>query len=155
MQLLEASGLSDIAVQGWAALPLPENFDDQHRRWRDSLVRLAAETQSIENFTHGVAAKLINGYLKHLFVCGMGDQLNLWPDEQRSKMANIHPPIDRLLLTALANENVGGLGTFWRNKARQGWSKFSSDEYEEVLENIRRCTAGELWRIEQHWVGFR
>lgn len=97
-------------------------------------------------FTHGVAAKLINIYLKSRFVCG-----GFHADE---RVQNLHPPIDRVLLDALARQNVGGNKKEWRQAANTGWSNFGSDDYERVIALIRLSMPGEaLWRVEEHWKG--
>ena len=98
-------------------------------------------------FTHGIAAKLINGYLKDRFVCGG------YHEHERVKC--LHPPIDALLLGALAEENVGGHAQQWREFRDQRWSKFDSAMYQAVINLIRESLpAGEpLWKIEQYWRG--
>jgi hypothetical protein len=117
-------------------LPLPQNIDDEHRRWRYAVIA-AARTQEI-TFTHGVAAKLINIYLKAGFVCG-GHHLN---DSVRA----LHPPIDRALLKELALRNFGGVRRFWNESMNIGWSKFDSDQYENVISKIRVVMGGSaLW----------
>jgi hypothetical protein len=44
-------------------------------------------------FTHGIAAKLVNVYLKSVFVCG--------GRHDHPRVRALHPPIDSLLLDAL------------------------------------------------------
>ncbi len=44
-------------------LPRRASFDNEHRGWREWAVA-GAKAQRISGFTHGVAAKLINTYLK-------------------------------------------------------------------------------------------
>jgi hypothetical protein len=53
------------------------------------------------NITHGVAVKLINIYLKSLLVCGGYDS--------HEKVKALHPSIDSILLTELAERDIGGL----------------------------------------------
>lgn len=86
-RILEAVGMNRL-IDSPDRLPSPHNIDDEHRRWRGAVIA-AARTRDIV-FTHGVAAKLINIYLKAGFVCG-GHHLN---DCVRA----LHPPIDRELL---------------------------------------------------------
>lgn len=98
------------------------------------------------SFTHGVAAKLINIYLKSRFVCG--------GFHTHECVQNLHPPIDRVLLETLAKRNVAGKGKDWREAAVTGWSNFGSDDYERVVQLIRLSMAGEaLWKVEEHWQG--
>ena len=63
-------------------------MDEEHRRWR-AVVKKAAKFEGL-NFTHGVAAKLINVYLKSRFVCG--------GHHAHKRVHNLHPPIDAILL---------------------------------------------------------
>jgi hypothetical protein len=52
-----------------------------------------------------VAAKLINVYLKAVFVCG-GQHSN-------KRVKSLHPPIDSQLLDELYNQNIGDLKREW------------------------------------------
>jgi hypothetical protein len=93
-----------------------------------------------------VAVKLINIYLKCRFVCGgrHGDEL----------VRNLHPPIDGGLLRTLAERNIGGCAKEWRKARQTGWSKFSSQDYEQVIAFIRQSLKGKtLWKIEEYWAG--
>ena len=61
--LLEAAGFTaDFASPD--CLPEPAKIDIEHRRWRASM------TNRSTKLTDGIAAKLINVYLKARFVCG-------------------------------------------------------------------------------------
>jgi hypothetical protein len=96
--------------------------------------------------THGVAAKLINVYLKSRFVCG--------GFADNPKVQALHPPIDRLLLEELAREDFGGKRKFWAQVNQCGWSKFDSTTYENVIQEIRNSlNAGPMWEIERFWKG--
>jgi hypothetical protein len=66
-RILEAAGLNNL-VDDVQKLPSPEQIDTSHRKWRNT-VMAAAKAEGLL-FTHGVAAKLINVYLKACFVCG-------------------------------------------------------------------------------------
>jgi hypothetical protein len=97
-------------------------------------------------FTHGVAAKLVNVYVKSRFVCG-----GHYAD---ARVASLHPPIDSVLLSGLAEANVGGHRQEWNQAAKTRWSKFGSDDYEQVIALIRKSLKGApLWKIEEHWRG--
>lgn len=152
--LIEESGLC-VLSNGWNTLPQATDFDSWHRINREKLVTAALKI--IDNgrnhvFSHGVAAKLINCYLKALFIAGIGDTLS---PENRQKCDAIYPPIDRLLLGSLAIKNVGGFGTQWKGYEKKGWSNFSCDDYEAVIDLVKKTTNGELWKIEYYWRGFR
>ena len=142
-QILEGAGFS--AQFTLTNLPLSTELDQRHAEWRQTVIELAAGMGL--PFTHGIAAKLINGYLKDRFVCGG------YHEHERVKC--LHPPIDALLLGALAEENVGGHAQQWREFRDQRWSKFDSAMYQAVINLIRESLpAGEpLWKIEQYWRG--
>lgn len=55
---------------------------------------------------HGVAAKFINMYLKLALFC--------WGYDSHVKVANLHLPIDAVLLKALRRSNIGGLKSRWK-----------------------------------------
>lgn len=122
-----------------------EEVDKYHKKWRVEVIKHAGK-QGL-NFTHGIAAKLINCYLKTRFVCGGAN-------EKDTKY--LHPPIDALLLDQLKKNNVGNLRQSWKKFADARWSKFSSEKYEEVIESIQLVMKDEpLWKIEKYWIGFQ
>lgn len=125
-------------------LPSPKEFDLKHQEWRRSLVEKAIKTDLI-GFTHGIAAKLINIYLKSAFICVYDQNLPI--------IKAIHPPIDRLLLNELARNNIGNFGTRWACFRNIGWSNFTSNDYEEVIHYIKQVTNDSLWTIEKYWPG--
>ncbi|MBM6583253.1 hypothetical protein ILT44_23915 [Microvirga sp. BT689] len=156
VKLIEKSGLSEVA-SGWHMLPDAEHFDSYHRQMRERLVDLAPAVVGsgpCREFTQGVAAKLINCYLKPLYVVGPSDPQAM-PDAQRRKVNAIHPPIDRLLLNSLIAGHSGSHRAVWRRANAVGWSAFSSTDYEAVIAAVRETTLGELWKIERHWSGYQ
>lgn len=115
---------------------LPEGeveFDEEHRIWREEIISFSSEFAEIK-FTHGVAAKLINVYLKSIIICGGFHKHN------NSKF--IHPPIDSILLKALATKDFNGNATFWRRAQNNRWSKFDSNFYQSVVDEIRNGLNG-------------
>ena len=141
--ILGAIGFSSNLVHP-RQLPTPNQLDKKHRMWRKRAIR-AAFGNGLK-FSHGIAAKLINSYLKVRFVCA--------GHHTHKNVSNLHPPIDALLLKALADANIGGFGLDWRRFYNTAWSKFSSEEYEAVINLIRRAIPGRpLWVIEQYWQG--
>ena len=125
-------------------LPEPRAVDEEHRRWRADVIAAARSRELL--FTHGVAAKLVNIYLKSRFVCG--------GRHAHERVQNLHPPIDSVLLATLAELNVGGNAKEWKRAAKTRWSKFTSDDYEQVIQLIRQSLNGApLWKIEVHWRG--
>lgn len=127
-----------------AQLPKPQDVDAKHRQWRYNACRFAGENGL--HLTHGVAAKLINMYVKSRFVCG-GHQ---WHEN----VAAMHPPIDKLLLDELARTDFGKAGKDWRRISRNGWSNLTSQSYEDVIQ-LMRVNIGEkpFWMIEEFWKG--
>lgn len=132
-----AFSLSDLAAAG--------DVDDRHAQWRRAVVKNAGKYGL--DFTHGVAAKLINIYLKVRFVCG-GHHAD-------KRVRNLHPPIDALLLQELAKQDFGGEGKQWRKFHLTRWSKFDSPTYQSVITLIRQTLPADtpLWKIEEHWEG--
>jgi hypothetical protein len=125
-------------------LPQPEDLDHTHLEWRSLLIGQAHRLDI--DFSHGVAAKLLNTYFKVRFVCG-GENRN-------ERVACLHPPIDRLLLDGLARADLGGFRRQWQQFKDWGWSSYTSDQYQEVIEQIRLAIPGRpLWEIEEHWRG--
>jgi hypothetical protein len=96
-RILEAAGMNRL-LESLDRLPPPQNVDAEHRRWRDAVITAARTHETA--FTHGLAAKLINIYLKAGFVCG-GHHLN-------ASVQALHPPIDRQLLREFSMRNFGG-----------------------------------------------
>ncbi len=170
--LVEHTSLRALAA-GWDQLPEAAAFDGAHRAWRQEIVEAAPglpgwtrpEGAAGRAMTHGVAAKLINVYLKTLFACSVDADPAGLDALRRAKLAAIHPPIDRLLLDALAKKNFEERRRSWRRFRDRGWSAFSSEDYEAVIALIREVTAhdneggepggGGLWKIERYWPGYQ
>lgn len=142
-KLISAVGLRNL-IDDPSRLPGPRFMDEEHWRWRDDIIREAGKGRW--ELPHGVAAKLINVYLKAGLVVG-------GPAED-GPLAALHPPVDRTLLEGLAKNDVNGWKRFWSRMARFGWSKWDSDQYMEVINAIRSAVNGEpLWKIEYYWPG--
>jgi hypothetical protein len=142
-EVLEACGFT-YEFATLEQLPTAESMDDQHRRWRNAAIG-AAESRGLMS-THGVAAKLINIYLKSRFVCG--------GHHSHERVRALHPPIDDVLLRILAGSDFGGFGRDWRSARSTRWSRLDSDQYENVIKLIRvGLKDAPLWMIEQFWRG--
>lgn len=148
--ILEDAGLHE-ASRSIVYLPEANNFDAQHRDWRNNIIDAAHNYNDKHGgslrFTHGVAAKLINVYLKSIYVCGVNH------DDPRVKA--IHPPIDRILLDALYKQNIAGKRKDWQAARRVKWSKLDSNQYQNVITAIKGIlpySAG-LWQVEEYWQG--
>lgn len=142
--ILEAIGLKELLADP-DLLPGPAEIDARHREWREAALA-AAKNKDLTGFGHGIAAKLINVYLKSAFVCA--------GHEGHASVAALHPPIDSLLLDELYESNVGGLSDHWAKARKARWSKFSSEQYEAVIAAIRVAMPDEaLWKVESRWRG--
>jgi hypothetical protein len=127
-------------------LPGPTTVDARHLEWRTQVIDAACRLDV--KFTHGVAAKLINCYLKARFLCAG------YHEHERVKC--LHPPIDAVLLDELARKNVGGFQREWRRFYNMRWSKFDAETYQSVIDQIRRAIPGRsLWEIEEYWQGYQ
>lgn len=143
--ILEDAGLN-LLLGNPENLPNPQCFDASHRQWREAVI--AAADKHRLKFSHGIAAKLINIYLKSVFVCG--------GHHNHAHVRGIHPPIDSVLLKELHRRNVGGLRDAWGRARRTRWSNLSSEQYEEVIRSIRLGMQGApLWEVEQYWQGYQ
>ena len=127
-------------------LPDPAELDAQHEKWCKKAMILA-HNKGLKNFTHGIAAKLINSYLKDRFICG--------GQHEHERVRFLHPPIDEVLLIELAAQNIGGFKKQWQEFRELRWSKYNSKTYQSVIDHIRKSLpAGEpLWKIEAYWKG--
>lgn len=138
-------------------LPGPDDksIDDQHRGWREAMVKEAQakgiqfnRKNGLHPFTHGYAAKLINIYLKTVFVCG--------GHEKHPNVEGIHPPIDSELLNGLSKCKSVTNPDFWKEADIRGWTSYDSDYYEKVIQAIRNQLGNEpLWKIEKCWPGYQ
>ena len=129
------------------SLPQQAHFDAIHKTWREKAIA-EAKNLKLNSFTHGVAAKLINCYLKARFVCG--------PYSNNRNIKSIHPPIDRVLLESLERIDFGGQKGKWRSLKSKGWSNFNSEDYEEAIRSLKTSLNNEgLWKIEEFWRGYQ
>jgi len=144
VEILETCGFN-ADLSGPDNLPRAEEFDKQHNVWRVAVI--AAARRRALPFTHGVAAKLINCYLKSRFVCG--------GQHKHKRVVCLHPPIDARLLKALVTHNIGGFAKEWRVFRNKRWSKYDSRTYQDVINLIRRVLPSDdpLWMIEKWWEG--
>lgn len=135
---------------------LPDDFDTEHGIWCKTMIEEAKkhlnENISLDkkekSISYGVAAKLINVYLKSILVCG--------GYHEHEKVKKIHPPIDRLLLTELAKKDDYPRKNVWKKYAEKGWSKFESEDYQVVILNAKEFVKSKaLYTIESFWIGYQ
>lgn len=126
---------------------------------------------------HGVAAKIINVYLKCTIVIHRNENMSC---EQLKLLDQIHPPVDATLLgslqhyysteerektvgqpnilegvlTNLGLQNRHGLSDGFQKFKKAAWSNYNSETYEACIALFRVAQGTEaLWEIERHWVG--
>jgi len=137
--ILEAAGF-DAGLCRLSQLPKPSQIDKVHAQWRKRVIAEARKRQL--KFTHGIAAKLINLYLKARFTCG--------GHADHPNVASLHPPIDSLLLKAI-NTTLPRA-----DRMPTAWSKFDGKNYQAVINSLRLIKAGSpFWTIESRWQGYR
>ena len=129
------------------ALPEPECFEIRHQLWREALISEADKVSHQPKplaLTHGIAAKIINVYLKAVVIDAAS--------QNHPKVRAMHPPIDRLLLKELRDE----LPEIWQGQ-NLSWSTFGEEQYVDVINRVKRTVGTDepLWKIEQYWRGYR
>jgi hypothetical protein len=125
-----------------SSLPSPKNFNVKHRTWRNAAV-LAAKKRRIK-MSHGVAAKLINLYLKSIYICG--------GRSNHPKVAALHPPIDSILLRELIKISDKKHKQIFVKLSKTRWSKFTSADYELAISTVRSLTHPKpTWTVESLW----
>jgi hypothetical protein len=115
-------------------------MDQMHAQWSK---RVMAEARKRKlKFTRGIAAKLINLYLKAKFTCGG------YADHPH--VAALHPPIDSLLLKAY-NRTLKP-----QDRLPVNWSTFDSKTYQQAIGALRLGRNDlPLWTAESLWQGHR
>ena len=143
---LEASSLPDLVAgpsQAWPASA--EEFDRAHGEWCVAVLQ-GLRDQGVHGPTFGRAAKIVAIYLKTLVICG---------GHQASRLAAVaHPPVDRVLLQALAGDPrfPKAARSRWR---RTSWTSLTSDGYAALVADLREAGLDErgFWQAENWWSG--
>ena len=115
---------------------------------------LNINNKSLNNYTYGIAAKILNCYLKVFFLESFGNQ----------KFADfIHPPVDAILLKALRKEDkklFNFKNSIFTNIGIQKiptWTRINQDEYKEIIKLMKEFLSSKnqngLWKIEFFWIG--
>ena len=152
-------GFNPYTMEEVDELPEPKEFDRWHQEWCERAVNLDKDkkVKVAGELTYGVAAKLINCYLKARFVCGSAHE-----DEKVKEIVKaIHPPIDSILLKSLV-KNSPKFKKFYEEELKsKAWSNFEEGDYTSVINKIKEINLDEngsempLWKIEYHWKGYR
>ena len=154
MKILSISGVKE-KFQTWDDLPDTENeFDELHKYLTKQIIQ-AAHSSDIklkgkeQRFTYGIGAKLLNCYLKPIYLTS---HQNILPQSLSKKAALIHPPIDRILLKNCKDYAK----PYFDALDNVSWSTFKEKQYFFVLKLIRDFLRHEpLWKIEYYWDGHR
>lgn len=148
-QLIEYIGLERL-INLPDKLPIPEQIDKTHEEWRNKIVKFSAEKllcNNSEGISHGTAAKIINVYLKIIFVCA--------GYEEHANVKALHPPIDRVLLKNLFKEkDYKRIFSKYNIAILPNWTSLSSKAYQDIINALReiQCSHNEpLWKIEKYW----
>lgn len=143
--IIEEAGLQNL-VLGVTIPSQLEEMDVFHRTLRRTIVQAASRYGLA--FSEGIAAKLINVYLKASF---LGDQ-----GSESAPIAELHPPVDREMLKALIASGLGD-NKLWRTSLEIGWTSFSGPQYEDVIAGLRKLLGPgtPLWMAEQYWAGYQ
>ena len=145
-QALEASELPGLLAADPASWPrTTDEFEALHARWCSQIVQALNEA-GVDGATYGRAAKVVAIYLKTRVVCGGQASSDL------GRLA--HPPIDSILLKALAKE-VGfspAARKLWRETR---WTQLDAAGYSEVIASLRSegLDGDGFGRVERWWVG--
>lgn len=143
VEALEGCGVVEFASRVGKRRVSEADYDAEHARWCDRIMgRL--RRRGVRNVTFGRAAKLVAVYLKVMIVIG--------PYARAPVARIVHPPIDRILLRALAR--VPGIpGPIRREWARLNWTTLDKRGYFQLIRQLRGCL-GEgkpMWRLEKYW----
>ncbi len=119
------------------------DFGNLHHRWCSAIQAFLIDRQ-IHNATYGRAAKLVAVYLKSTVVLG---------DAPNTPLAHhAHPPVDRILLHALAasDEIESPYKHAW---AKINWTDLDASAYRELIAQLRAVVpaGAPFWSIERYW----
>ena len=129
-------------------------IENMRKKSDDLQLLLEKHNKNYEDYSYGIAAKLLNCYLKVFFLEYFG----------KEKFADfIHPPIDRLLLLALQKEDPklfnfnNDVFVSVKYPKIPVWTKINVNEYTSIINLINEfiLSRGQkgLWRSEAFWRG--
>ena len=129
-------------------------IENMRKKSDDLQLLLEKHNKNYEDYSYGIAAKLLNCYLKVFFLEYFG----------KEKFADfIHPPIDRLLLLALQEEDPklfnfnNDVFVSVKYPKIPVWTKINVNEYTSIINliNVFILSRGQkgLWRSEAFWRG--
>jgi hypothetical protein len=142
-QALEATTIRQVLSAPETMQLSADQFDAVHRAWCSSICSTLGG-RSIPGVTYGRAAKLVAVYLKAIVI--MGEEC----DTPFGR--NLHPPIDRVLLRALASSAriTSPHKASWR---LINWTQLDESRYEELIAQLRSVVPDGVpfWTIEEYW----
>ena len=139
-----------------------DDFDSWHHQTIVNMITdsyefrqlLDTHNKSHNNYTYGIAAKLLNCYLKVFFLESFGKQ----------NFADfIHPPVDAILLKALRKDDkklFNFKNSIFTNIGVQKiptWTRINENEYKTIINLMKEFVSSKnqngLWKIESFWIG--
>jgi hypothetical protein len=138
---LEKSGVVEFVKENEEKDISQSDFDKYHESWCESIIQ-TWERDEIKGASYGRAAKLLAVYIKSMIVVRNG----------QSKLSAVaHPPIDRMILKNISNDE--GIKhpnrTGWKEI---NWTKMNKSEYKNLINDFRQVLSGQpLWVIEKYW----
>ena len=140
---LEATSIqSDLRLPATLALRAA-SFDEMHRAWCRSTCATLSRCD-VKNVAFGRAAKLVAVYLKTMVLMG-GD----WDTPLARCM---HPPLDRILLQALASSD--SISSPHKGEWRRiSWTQLDEVAYYRLIGQLRDVMPSDVpfWKIEEYW----
>lgn len=140
---LEAAGIREALADPVTWDVSQVDFDTLHRTWCLSICAVLSQ-EGVAKVTYGRAAKLAAVYLKTMILMGeaCGSPLG----------QHLHPPIDRILLQALATSPVvkSPHKSEWR---KTSWTRLDEAGYYRLLDQLRAVLpeGAPFWRLEEFW----
>jgi len=150
-------GTNGLLAEVFENCPLRELLSEEVGSWPsrqrevDALLRDSCRgvqedliASGLSDVTYGRAAKLVAIYLKTMVVLG--------GHEETPFGLMLHPPIDAIMLTALARDPSFSRAhrSLWRSTR---WTQLGEDDYNELIASLRDAGLAEngFWRIERYW----
>lgn len=146
-ELIDASGLKNVT----APAHIGPDVDD----WLLGYMRKIfneAKCRGIEGFSFGHAQKIVNIYLKSVFVCG--------EHYSHPQVVQLHPPLDRQLFIGLkahlrrnkAAYPAAAAKFVKAQKVNSNWTSFTETDYMHHITAIQALMVGRpLYEAEEHW----
>jgi len=119
-------------------------FDTAHRGWCQAMLRDLLSA-GIGKASYGRAAKVIAIYLKSRIVLG--------GHHEHSFAKVIHPPIDRILLQAIAEHVAAKDRVFAKQLRTTTWTSLTEATYDDLIARLRSAGLDQpaFWWIETFW----